>query len=66
MLFVHLQLQKYLRLDQKGSIMVEYIWIDSEGGVRSKSRVSLQILPEHVFFLSVLGPPLGSGIFGET
>ncbi|KAI0134793.1 glutamine synthetase [Xylariales sp. AK1849] len=25
-------------LDQKGSIMAEYIWIDAEGGVRSKSR----------------------------
>ena len=23
---------------QKGKIMAEYIWIDSEGGVRSKSR----------------------------
>ncbi|EJT76293.1 glutamine synthetase [Gaeumannomyces tritici R3-111a-1] len=31
-------LQKYLRLDQKGSIIAEYVWIDSEGGVRSKSR----------------------------
>ncbi|KAK3365833.1 hypothetical protein B0T24DRAFT_636945 [Lasiosphaeria ovina] len=35
-------LQKYLRLPQNGQIMVEYIWIDSEGGVRSKSRT----LPE--------------------
>ncbi|KUI57259.1 Glutamine synthetase [Cytospora mali] len=33
---------KYAALDQKGSIMVEYIWVDSEGGVRSKSRT----LPE--------------------
>lgn len=31
-------LNKYLALDQKGSIMAEYVWIDSEGGVRSKSR----------------------------
>ena len=31
---------KYLKLDQKGSIMAEYIWVDSIGGVRSKSRVS--------------------------
>lgn len=31
-------LQKYLALDQKGSIMAEYIWIDSELQVRSKVR----------------------------
>jgi len=31
-------LAKYMKLDQKGQIMVEYIWIDAEGGVRSKSR----------------------------
>lgn len=31
-------LQPYLDLDQKGKIMAEYIWIDAEGGVRSKSR----------------------------
>jgi glutamine synthetase len=31
-------LQKYLKLDQKGSVIAEYVWIDSEGGVRSKSR----------------------------
>lgn len=30
-----------MALEQKGKIMAEYIWIDSEGGVRSKSRASL-------------------------
>lgn len=30
---------KYMKLDQKGNAMAEYIWIDSAGGVRSKSRV---------------------------
>lgn len=30
---------KYMKLDQKGNAMAEYIWIDSNGGVRSKSRV---------------------------
>ena len=35
------QLMKYLKLDQKGSIMAEYIWIDGSNGVRSKSKVSL-------------------------
>jgi len=31
-------LMKYLRLEQKGSIMAEYVWIDAESNVRSKSR----------------------------
>jgi hypothetical protein len=30
-----------MKLDQKGMAMAEYIWIDAEGGVRSKSKVSL-------------------------
>jgi glutamine synthetase len=30
--------QKYLQLDQKGKIMAEYVWIDADGGTRSKSR----------------------------
>lgn len=30
-----------MALEQKGKIMAEYIWIDAEGGVRSKSRASL-------------------------
>lgn len=33
------QLKKYLDLDQKGSIIAEYVWIDSVGGVRSKCKV---------------------------
>lgn len=32
-------LQKFLELDQKGKIIAEYIWIDSVGHVRSKSKV---------------------------
>lgn len=35
-----IQLRKYMELDQKDKIMVEYIWIDADGGVRSKSRAS--------------------------
>lgn len=31
---------KYMSLDQKGTLMAEYIWIDSAGNCRSKSRVS--------------------------
>jgi hypothetical protein len=34
------QLQKYLDLPQKGSIIAEYIWIDASGGTRSKCKVS--------------------------
>lgn len=37
------QLKKYLELDQKGRIMAEYVWVDSEGGVRSKSRASFTV-----------------------
>ncbi|KAK0388255.1 hypothetical protein NLU13_4500 [Sarocladium strictum] len=31
-------LNKYLKLDQKGSIMAEYVWVDANGETRSKSR----------------------------
>ncbi|KAK0610917.1 hypothetical protein B0T14DRAFT_529308 [Immersiella caudata] len=31
-------LNKYLKLDQRGSIIAEYVWIDSEGGTRAKAR----------------------------
>lgn len=34
------QVNKYMRLDQKGNIMAEYVWIDANSEVRSKSRVS--------------------------
>lgn len=30
---------KYMKLDQKGNAMAEYIWIDANGHVRSKSKV---------------------------
>jgi hypothetical protein len=33
-------LKKFMRLPQNGQLIAEYIWIDSEGGTRSKSRVS--------------------------
>lgn len=36
-----LQLEKYMKLDQKGSAMAEYVWIDGSGGLRSKSKVCL-------------------------
>lgn len=31
-------LMKYMSLDQKGTIIAEYVWIDSAGNTRSKSR----------------------------
>ncbi|KAK2680997.1 Glutamine synthetase, catalytic domain [Fusarium oxysporum f. sp. vasinfectum] len=40
-------LQKFLKLDQKGMIMAEYVWVDAEGGTRSKSRVS----PTYRFYI---------------
>jgi len=33
------QLEKYLKLDQKGAVIAEYVWIDSSGMTRSKSKV---------------------------
>jgi glutamine synthetase len=30
--------RQYTELDQKGIIIAEYIWIDSEGNTRSKTR----------------------------
>lgn len=41
------QLNKYLKLDQKGKIMAEYVWIDAAGETRSKSRVSVVLCPAH-------------------
>ncbi|UQC85435.1 glutamine synthetase [Colletotrichum lupini] len=41
-------LAKYLKLDQKGSIMAEYIWIDADGETRSKSRFEMA----HAFTLT--------------
>lgn len=41
-------LMKYMKLDQKGSAMAEYVWIDAVGGVRSKSR-TLTSVPKEGF-----------------
>lgn len=38
---------KYMKLDQKGYCMAEYIWIDGSNGVRSKTKVRPH-LPTHL------------------
>lgn len=30
---------KYMKLDQKGAILAEYVWIDGTNGVRTKTKV---------------------------
>ena len=35
---------KYMDLDQKGYTMAEYIWIDGQNGVRSKTKVRVLLL----------------------
>lgn len=30
---------KYMKLDQKGAVLAEYIWIDGSNGVRTKTKV---------------------------
>jgi glutamine synthetase len=58
-------LAKYMALDQKGSIMAEYIWIDANGGLRSKSRTlpkavkTVKDLPEWNFDGSSTGQAPG-------
>lgn len=33
-------LAKYMKLDQKGKVLAEYIWIDGHNGLRNKTKVS--------------------------
>ncbi|KAF7188502.1 Glutamine synthetase [Pseudocercospora fuligena] len=48
-------LEKYLKLPQKGSVIAEYVWIDASSGVRSKCKTlkskpsSVKDLPEWNF-----------------
>ncbi len=39
-----LQLAKYMKLDQKGKVLAEYIWIDGSNGLRNKTKVSRSLL----------------------
>jgi len=58
-------LQKFMSLDQRGTILAEYIWIDSDNGVRSKTRTifkepkSVEDLPEWNFDGSSTGQAPG-------
>ncbi|MCJ1325289.1 glutamate--ammonia ligase [Thelotrema lepadinum] len=36
--------QKYMRLDQKGSMMAEYVWIDGSNGLRSKTKTLNKVI----------------------
>ncbi|KAK5164797.1 glutamate--ammonia ligase [Saxophila tyrrhenica] len=44
-------LDRYLKLDQKGSVIAEYVWIDASNGVRSKCK-TLKKKPSSVKELS--------------
>lgn len=39
-------LDKFLKLDQKGQVIAEYVWIDSSSGVRSKCKVCWNTPPK--------------------
>ncbi|KAI9750207.1 MAG: glutamate--ammonia ligase [Lichina confinis] len=58
-------LLKYLELDQRGSVLAEYIWIDGQNGVRSKTKTltsapsSIDDLPEWNFDGSSTGQAPG-------
>jgi len=58
-------LQKYLSLPQKGSVIAEYVWIDASGGTRSKCKTlkqspsSVKDLPEWNFDGSSTGQAPG-------
>jgi hypothetical protein len=46
---------KYMSLDQRNRAMAEYVWIDSVGGIRSKTKVCLRFF----FFLNLMWPREG-------
>ncbi|ODV92830.1 hypothetical protein CANCADRAFT_1425 [Tortispora caseinolytica NRRL Y-17796] len=58
-------LEKYMKLDQNGAIMAEYVWIDGSNGVRSKCKTlfkkptSVDDLPEWNFDGSSTGQAPG-------
>jgi len=42
-----INLGKYMKLEQKGKVLAEYIWIDGSNGLRNKTKVST-ILPSPI------------------
>jgi len=38
-------LAKYMKLEQKGKVLAEYIWIDGSNGLRNKTKVSISAAP---------------------
>lgn len=52
-----------MKLDQKGQIMAEYVWVDADGETRSKSRVSPILTPSNSGFHPK--PPILAGIATE-
>lgn len=39
-----INLAKYMKLEQKGKVLAEYIWIDGTNGLRNKTKVSTILL----------------------
>lgn len=36
-----INLAKYMKLDQKGKVLAEYVWIDGSNGLRNKTKVRI-------------------------
>lgn len=47
---------KYMSLDQRGRVQAEYIWIDSTGGTRSKTKVCTYRPHFHLFLVFATAP----------
>jgi len=39
---------KYMKLDQRGAVLAEYVWIDGTNGVRSKTKVCELLLSQNL------------------
>ena len=57
------QLMKYMKLDQKGYCMAEYIWVDGTNGVRSKTKVRVCPVIKSLFY-SLPSPSLETESLG--
>lgn len=50
-----MQLAKYMKLDQKGKVLAEYIWIDGSNGLRNKTKVCSVPPPPGLFHVVLFG-----------